>query len=71
MHRLILLSLLIGAVVAPGPSVASSTPATVCAVSADGTSQCCKVCRRGKACGNSCINRRLTCHRGRGCACNG
>jgi len=32
---------------------------------------CCRICTRGKACGNSCISRRYTCHRGRGCACNG
>lgn len=32
---------------------------------------CCKICRRGKACGDSCINREYTCHRPPGCACNG
>ncbi len=32
---------------------------------------CCKVCRKGKACGNSCINRSYTCRKGPGCACNG
>lgn len=32
---------------------------------------CCKVCRKGKACGNSCISRSYTCHKGKGCACNG
>jgi hypothetical protein len=32
---------------------------------------CCKVCRAGKACGNSCIARSKTCHKGKGCACNG
>ena len=35
-----------------------------------GTS-CCKVCRKGKACGNSCIARSKTCHRPAGCACDG
>jgi uncharacterized protein YraI len=34
-------------------------------------SGCCKVCTTGKACGNSCINRNYTCHKGPGCACNG
>lgn len=34
-------------------------------------SGCCKVCTTGKACGNSCIARSKTCHKGRGCACNG
>jgi hypothetical protein len=32
---------------------------------------CCKVCTTGKACGNSCIARLKTCHKGKGCACNG
>ena len=32
---------------------------------------CCKVCSKGKACGNSCIARWKTCHKGKGCACNG
>ena len=34
-------------------------------------SRCCKVCKKGKACGNSCIARNKTCHKGRGCACDG
>jgi hypothetical protein len=32
---------------------------------------CCKICRKGKACGDSCINRAYTCHRPPGCACDG
>jgi hypothetical protein len=32
---------------------------------------CCKVCRSGKACGNSCISSSYTCRRPPGCACNG
>ena len=32
---------------------------------------CCKVCRKGKACGNSCININYTCHKPPGCACDG
>ncbi len=32
---------------------------------------CCRVCTTGKACGNSCIARSKTCHKGKGCACNG
>jgi endonuclease YncB( thermonuclease family) len=31
---------------------------------------CCKICRKGKACGNSCINQRYTCSKPPGCACN-
>lgn len=33
-------------------------------------SRCCKVCSKGKACGNSCISRSYTCRKGRGCSCN-
>jgi LysM repeat protein len=32
---------------------------------------CCKICSKGKACGNSCISRSYTCHQPPGCACNG
>ena len=32
---------------------------------------CCRVCRTGKACGDSCISRSKACHVPRGCACNG
>jgi hypothetical protein len=32
---------------------------------------CCKVCSAGKACGDSCIARDKTCHKGKGCACDG
>ena len=31
---------------------------------------CCKMCERGKACGNSCISRSRSCHKDAGCACN-
>lgn len=32
---------------------------------------CCRVCRTGRACGDSCISRSNACHRGQGCACQG
>lgn len=32
---------------------------------------CCKICRKGKACGDSCISKPKACHKGPGCACNG
>jgi hypothetical protein len=32
---------------------------------------CCKICRQGKACGNTCISRDKACHVGPGCACDG
>ena len=46
--------------VAPPPPAAPAAPVRAC----------CKLCRKGKACGNSCINRGYTCHKGVGCACN-
>ena len=32
---------------------------------------CCKICRKGKACGNSCISRSKKCTKPPGCACDG
>jgi hypothetical protein len=32
---------------------------------------CCKICSKGKACGDSCISRSYNCTKGPGCACNG
>lgn len=31
---------------------------------------CCKVCTKGKACGNSCIAKDKKCHQPPGCACD-
>ena len=33
--------------------------------------QCCKICRQGKACGDTCVSRQDTCHVGQGCPCDG
>lgn len=33
-------------------------------------SHCCKICRKGKPCGNSCINQNYTCHKLPGCSCS-
>ncbi len=33
--------------------------------------RCCKTCSKGKACGDSCISRSKSCHKGPGCACDG
>jgi hypothetical protein len=60
----------LGAGVAPhdGALVASrAAPRAESCIPAD---QCCKICSKGKACGNSCIRQSYTCHKGRGCACN-
>ena len=51
--------------------VPSSTGPCGAAFAASGSYACCKVCSKGKACGNSCIARYKTCHKGKGCACNG
>jgi hypothetical protein len=32
---------------------------------------CCKVCTKGKACGDTCLAKSSTCTKGKGCACNG
>lgn len=32
---------------------------------------CCKICKAGKACGDSCISAEKECHKGAGCACDG
>jgi beta-lactamase superfamily II metal-dependent hydrolase len=42
----------------PGPTIPQPAPA------------CCRICTRGKACGNSCISRRYQCHQPPGCACD-
>jgi hypothetical protein len=33
------------------------------------TAECCKVCTKGKPCGDTCISQDKTCHVGPGCAC--
>jgi hypothetical protein len=33
--------------------------------------ECCKVCKKGKACGDGCISRESSCTKPRGCACDG
>lgn len=50
----------------PTPTPAWSAPAQSAPSQA-----CCKICRKGKACGDTCISRSYTCHVGPGCACNG
>ena len=53
---------------APEPYVAP-TPVAPVAPSVP-TNTCCKVCSKGKACGDSCISRSYTCHKPPGCACD-
>lgn len=33
--------------------------------------ECCRICTKGKACGDSCIAKDAVCHIVGGCACNG
>ena len=33
--------------------------------------RCCKFCKQGKACGDSCIAKNKKCSKAKGCACNG
>ena len=32
---------------------------------------CCKICKKGKACGDSCISKKYICRKPPGCACDG
>jgi hypothetical protein len=71
MARLVLSFLLVGAfwISITGPSSADSMRASIDA-NCTPADKCCKVCDKGQACGNSCISRSKTCHKGQGCACN-
>jgi|GEM_PF-1230452 len=57
------------------PSTSERVPASAIDSSSSdkpmNSQQCCKVCNKGKACGNSCINRSYTCTKAPGCACDG
>ena len=60
------------AVAIPGLDVSTLlTPSPVPNLSPIPVQSCCKVCRKGKACGDTCISRDKACHVGRGCACDG
>lgn len=52
------------------PLLVSAAPVATTACATLGGS-CCRVCRTGKACGDSCIERSKNCNVGPGCACNG
>lgn len=53
----------------PLPTLAPLPTSTVRPDTSGGS--CCRVCRTGKACGDSCINVNYTCRQPAGCACNG
>ena len=54
-----------------GQSNSSSSSKPIPLIKQKTSRSCCKICRKGKACGNSCIARNKTCHKSGGCACNG
>ena len=37
----------------------------------DTREDCCKICVKGKACGDTCIKKTYNCYKPKGCACNG
>lgn len=50
---------------------AGAPAATLGCKDSTGPNGCCKVCKTGKPCGNTCISRTETCHTSGGCACQG
>lgn len=50
--------------------VVSSSGALPCDNASYVGQECCKVCKKGKACGNSCIAADKRCSQPKGCACN-
>jgi hypothetical protein len=64
------LAQIIGQELAPKVRLASVQPGLLTELVLQ-TAQCCKICRKGKACGNSCIKRSYTCTKPPGCACDG
>jgi hypothetical protein len=40
-------------------------------LTADAAKQCCRVCKKGKPCGNGCISQERQCTKAPGCACSG
>jgi len=49
----------------PNPSISNKSSSS----GLSGGSSCCKICRTGKACGNTCISVDMQCNSGPGCAC--
>ena len=62
LRRLIVSIFVVSAVAAALPTASASNADPL---------ECCKVCRKGKACGDSCIARKKTCTKPPGCACDG
>ncbi len=64
--RRVLASVLAIALLGPFEAFAAGS----CGGSSPSGVSCCAHCSTGKACGNSCIAKNLTCHQPAGCACN-
>lgn len=65
---------LLGFAAAPSLALSASGDSAADAVSYSidlAPRECCKICRKGKACGDSCIARDKKCHKPPGCACDG
>ena len=65
---------LLGFAAAPSLALSASGDSAADAVSYSidlAPRECCKICRKGKACGDSCIDRDKKCHKPPGCACDG
>jgi hypothetical protein len=60
----------VATVVAPAPPNRAPAPVNPNPAPSSPTAGCCKICDKGKACGNTCIRRSYTCHQPPGCACN-
>ena len=65
---------LLGFAAAPSLALSASGDSAADAVSYSidlAPRECCKICRKGKACGDSCIARDKKCYKPPGCACDG
>lgn len=73
MTRRFLFALLFPLLLVPAASAdPMPTPRPACSLdAASGKTLCCKVCRKGKACGDACIAKNKSCNKAGGCACNG
>lgn len=54
----------------PPPPPPAPVPDPIPEPEPDPSPQCCKVCTKGKPCGDSCINANYTCNQPPGCACS-
>ena len=67
----VLLGIVLANATASCASAPTPDPSSPTLMAANDDQECCKVCHKGKACGNSCIARDKQCHQPAGCACDG